>query len=68
MRYDRVFLPTTLAVLLTACGHQNKVEIPNGGAAISGTAVMGVGRGADGQTGLISGVKDLNIVVGATLE
>ena len=67
MRFH-LLLPVALTVLLAGCAHQNKIRPANDGLAISGTAVMGVGRGEDGQTGLISGVKALKISLGGTFD
>ena len=65
IRYG-VMIPCVL-VLLAGCSHQNQVNAPRDGVAISGTAVMGV-AGGSGGTRFVSGFKDVEFVLGVNLN
>ena len=43
-------------------------DTPEPGITISGTAVMGVAGGSGKSTGVVSGIKDLDLVVGVALD
>lgn len=62
-----------LLAVLAGCSQNNR-PIPSGedtpepGISISGTAVMGVGGGSNKSTRVVSGIKDLKLVVGVALD
>ena len=62
-----------LLAVLAGCSQNNRPippgeDTPEPGISISGTAVMGVGGGSGKSTRVVSGIKDLKLVVGVALD
>ena len=69
---DLLILIGVLAVLascsLNSGAPRHSGDTPEPGISISGTAVMGVAGGSGKSTRVVSGIKDLDLVVGVELD